>query len=120
MQKQAVVPCGSYCTSIVSWFAIDHRKSCILLHFAKQKWLHCHLIHGESVVYIPICRQKTQTSHVSNDSDHVLYLSYLITGFSCRFHWNFVAFDLFALRMGVILGQCTKIFLLHFFTFFTF
>ena len=80
-----------------------------------------------SVVFVtytvarPICRQKRQTSHVSNDGDHVLYLSYLKTGFLLRFpmifHWNFVAFDHFALRMGEISGLCMKNFLLHFFTF---
>ncbi len=62
----------------------------------------------------PICRQKTQTSHVSNGSDYVLYLSYLKTGFLWRFpsifDLNCVAFDLFALRMGVILGLCMKFF----------
>ncbi len=52
----------------------------------------------------PICRQKTQASHVSNESDHVFYLSYLKTWFLWQFpiifDRNFVAFDVFALRMS--------------------
>ncbi len=39
----------------------------------------------QTVVASPICREKTQMSHVSNDSDHVLYLSCLKTGFLWRF-----------------------------------
>ncbi len=52
-----------------------------------NKYGQCHLIHDKSVVFAaytmtsPICRQKTQTGYVSNDSDHVLvlFLSYIQT-----------------------------------------
>ncbi len=91
-----------------------------VIWYMASLWFLSHIWRA-TVVASPICRQKTQTSHVSNDSDHVFYLSYLKTGFLWQFpmifHWNFVAFDLFALRMDVISGQCTKIFSLHFFTF---
>ncbi len=83
-------------------------------------WFWAH-IGRAAVAASPICSPKPQTSHVSKGSDHVLYLSYLKNAFWGQnvvlFHLNLVTRDLFALRLQVLYGQYTKIFLLHFFMF---